>query len=341
MQIEDALVPVHAYDAVVTPFCTLIEFARRDISPQADLLVVAPLSGHFPFLLRDLVIGLLPRFRVYVTDWINVRHAPAECGTFGLDENITCVLDMMRRLTPDLNVIGLCQGGAAALAATAILAQNDDPRTPASLTLIASPIDPLANPTHVVQLLRSRPLKKKKKNLIGTVSGEHAGRGRRVYPADRHLIPLWLYLARHLSKGGELASKLLFDDGTDPDRFPFLDLYISIMDLDAEFFLENTRWLFHECLLRKMALRVQGERADLRAIRTTALLTVEGEHDDIAAPGQTSAALTLCSSLPRRFRNRLLVRGSGHFSLFHGDICRREVLPAIWEFCGCYGPGAP
>jgi len=196
---------------------------------------------------------------------------------------------------------------------------------------MAAPIDPLANPTRVVELLRSRPLSWFEDNLIATVSEEYAGSGRPVYPAHRHLIPLWLYLARHLSEGGELAAKVMFDDGSNPGRFPFLDLYTSIMDLDAKFFLENTKSVFHECLLRKMALSFQGEHADLRAIRTTALLTIEGEHDDIAAPGQTSAAHALCSSLSASFRGRLIVPGSGHFSLFHGDTWRRDVLPAIRE----------
>ncbi len=338
--VENAPVPVLAHETMATPFCTLIEFVAADICPQADLLVVAPLSGHFPILFRDLVIDLLPFFRVHVTDWINVRHVAADCGPFGLDANISCVVDIVRRLAPGLTVTGICQGGVAALAATALLAQHDDSRTPASLILMAAPIDPLANPTRVVELLRSRPLCWFEEHLIGEVSEEYPGNGRRVYPAPRHLIPLWLYLAKHLSQGGELSAKVLFDDGSDPGQFPFLDLYTSIMDLDAKFFLENTKSVFHECLLRNMALSFQGERADLRAIRNTTLLTIEGERDDIAAPGQTSAAHALCSSLSERFRGQLIVPGSGHFSLFYGDTWRREVLPAIREFCrqrhSCY-----
>ncbi len=228
-------------------------FSAPDIPPQADLLLAAPLSGHFPFLFRDLVIGLLPTFRVYATDWVNVRHLSTAFGSFGLDANISCVLGIIKGLAPGLNVLGICQGGVAALAATAILAQHDDPKTPASLILMGAPIDPLANPTRLVRLLRARPLSWFEKHLIGTVSAEYAGSGRPVYPAHRHLISLWLYLARHLSQGGELAAKLLFDDGSDPDQFPFLDFYTSIMDLDAAFLLENTQRVFHECLLRANA----------------------------------------------------------------------------------------
>jgi poly(3-hydroxybutyrate) depolymerase len=326
-------VPVQICETAISPFCTLIEFVTPDISPQADLLVVAPLSGHFPILFRDLVIGLLPLFHVYVTDWHNVRHVSADHGPFGLEANISCVLDVITRRPPGLNVIGICQGGVAALTATAILAQNAD-RTPTSLILMGAPIDPLANPTRVVKLLRSRLLSWFEQHLIAPVPEEYAGSGRQVYPADRHLIPLWLHLARHLSQGGELSAKVVFDDGADPGRFPFLDLYTSIMDLDAKFFLENTKNVFHDCVLREGKLYFEGERVHLRAIRNTALLTIEGERDDIAAPGQTSAAHALCSTLPERFRSQLVVPGSGHFSLFHGDTWRKAVLPAIRKFCG-------
>ena len=324
--------PVYSRDAVVTPFCTLLEFGRSGIAPKADFLVVAPLSGHFPVLLRDLVLGLLADFRVYVTDWHNVRHIPVDQGAFGLDTNIDCVLDMMKRLAPGLNVIALCQAGVPAFAATAILARDHDPHTPAALILVAAPIDPLANPTRVVQLLRSRPLSWFEANVITTVPEIYRGSGRQVYPAHLHLIPLWAYLTRRVSEGGEVASKILFDDGADPGRFPFLDLYTSIMDLDAKFFLENTKIVFQDCLLRRGALRFQGELVDPRAIQRTALLTIEGERDDIAAPGQTCAAHILCTFLPERLHHRILVQGSGHFSLFYGNTWRREVLPAIQNF---------
>jgi len=324
--------PVCARDAQVMPFFSLVEFARADIAPKADFLLVAPISGHFPVLLRDLVLGLLPDFRVYVMDWLNVRHVPVARGSFGLDTNIACVLDMMKGLPPGLNVIALCQGGVPALAATALLSRDQDPHIPAALILIAAPIDPLANPTRVVQLLRSRPLSWFEANVITPVPQKYAGGGRHVYPAHLHLIPLWAYLTRRVTEGGEIAAKVLFDDGADADKFPFLDLYTSIMDLDARFFLENTKVVFQDCLLREGALRFQGELVDPKAIQQTELLTVEGEFDDIAAPGQTGAAHLLCGSLPRRLHHRMVVPGSGHFSLFYGGTWRREVLPAIRNF---------
>ncbi len=330
----DAHVAVRTRDGGGTRFCTLVEFSVPGIAPKGSLLVVAPLSGHFAIIARDLIAGLLPHFCVYITDWINVRHVAATEGQLGLGGNIGGVLDCIKRLPPGLNVLGLCQGGVPALAATALLAQSEHANTPASLVLMGSPIDPLAAPTRVVKLLRSRPLSWFEENVIATVPEDFAGRGRRVYPAQLHSLPLWAYLTRHISGGSDTAAKLLFDDGDDPAQFPFLDLFTSIMDLDAAFFLENTRDVFQECLLRKNALRFGGERIDPGAIRTTALLTIEGERDDIAAPGQTSAAHGLCSSLPRRLRRALAVPHAGHFSLFYGETWRGAVLPAIREFCG-------
>ncbi len=330
--VEDRIVPVQAVDLIKTPFCTVVELARTDVAPQSNVLLVAPLSGHFPVFLRDLIIGLLPFCRVYVTDWINVRHVPADLGSFGFDTNISYLLDITRALPAGLNVIALCQGGVPALAATALLAADNDPRTPASLVLMGSPIDPLANLTGIATLLRSRPLLSFEEYLIKAVPETYAGAGRRVYPGPLHLIPLGIYLTRRFSEGGELRTKVLFDDGADPGRFPFLDLYTSIMDLDARFLLDNTRVVFQECLLREGTLCFQGNRVDPAAMTQTALLTIEGELDDIAAPGQTSAAHTLCCWLPARFRHRVVVPGAGHFSLFHGNTCRRDVIPVIREF---------
>ena len=329
-------VPVRTRDVARSPFCALVEFSAACLPAPENLLIVAPLSGHFPLLARDLILGLLPHFRVYITDWSNVRHVPAQYGPLGLDGNISFVVDCVERLPAGLHVLGLCQGGVPALAATALLAARAETAAPASLTLIGAPIAPLANPTRVVKLLRSRPLSWFERNAIATVPEDYAGHERRVYPAHLHLLPLLLYLTRHIGEGTDTGAKALFDDGADPSRFPFADLYTSIMDLDAAYFLENTRDVFHDCLLPKGALRCKGARVVPAAIRSTALLTVEGERDDIAAPGQTAAAHGLASSLPARLRRQLIVPGAGHFSLFYGETWRRAVLPAIRSFCGTH-----
>lgn len=327
-------VPVATRDVPITPFCMLVECARTDIDVRRKILVVPPLSGHFPILLRDLIVDLIPWFRVYVADWVNVRHIDIAHGTFGLEANIATVLRMMQHVGSGLTVIALCQAGIPALAAAAALAAACDARAPAHLVLMAAPIDPLANPTRVVQLLRSRSLSWMDRSLTEPVSDEFAGRGRLVYPARLQLSALQTYLTRRLLEGSELIGKILADDGSDPRRFPFLDLYTSIMDLDAPFFLENTKSLYHDCELRAGTLQFEGNRIALGAINKTKLMTIEGEWDDIAAPGQTSAAHELCASLSTSSRRRILVPRCGHFSLFHGERWRREVLPEVLRFSG-------
>jgi poly(3-hydroxybutyrate) depolymerase len=301
------------------------------------VLVVAPLSSHFPILLRDLVLGLLPNFQVHVTDWVNARHVPVEHGSFDLDENISHIIQAMRTLAPELNVVALCQAGVPALAATASLSANDQACAPRSLVLIAAPVDPAANPTRVSRLIRSRPLSWYESNVITRVPPPDRGQGRLVYPGSVQLMGLWAYLARHLREGGELLGKLVADDGADPVRFPFLDLYSAVMDLPAEVFLDIVRHVYLERTLVRGTIHVRNEKVALRCIRATGLMTVEGEYDDIAAPGQTQRAHDLCSSIPASARRRLMVPGCGHFSLFHGETWRTRVLPEVQSFIGQSG----
>jgi poly(3-hydroxybutyrate) depolymerase len=334
---EGEAVPVESEDILQMPFCAVTRHARSDGAHLPKVLVVAPLSSHFPILLRDLMLGLLPDFQVYVTDWVNARHVPVEDGSFDLDENILYITHAMRALAPELNVVALCQAGVPALVATASLSTIDQAHAPRSLVLIAAPVDPEANATRVSRLIRSRPLSWYERNVITRVPPPDAGQGRLVYPGSVQLMGLWAYLARHLREGGELLGKLVADDGTDPVRFPFLDLYSAVMDLPAEVFLDIMRHVYLERTLVRGSFRVRNEKVTLGCIRATALMTVEGECDDIAAPGQTQRAHDLCSSIPGGARRRLVVPGCGHFSLFHGDLWRTRVLPEMRSFIGQSG----
>ena len=334
VRVGHAQVPVVTQDVAATPFATLVAFARDDGELRPGILIVPPLSGHFGFLLRDLVAGLVVDFRVLLIDWTNVRHVQTWHGPFGFDDNIATVMQLARHGGPGLSVVGVCQGGLPALAATALLAAADDPAAPESLTLIAAPVDPLARPTRVVRLLRERPLAWFAGTANSLVPEGYSGAGRLVYPAQLQLTALLTYLRRHLDQSGELRQKVRHDDGADPRRFPFLDLYSSIMDLDAKHFVENIERVFHTCAVCRGSLRCGGELVDLRAIRHTALLSIEGREDDIAAPGQTSAAHALCTALPTDLHQKQVISRAGHFSLFHGAVFRREVLPILRDFCG-------
>jgi poly(3-hydroxybutyrate) depolymerase len=332
------LFPVVSQDILQQPFCAVVRLARSDGAHLPKVLVVAPLSSHFPLLLRDLVLGLLPSFQVYITDWVNARHVPVERGQFDLEENISYIVAAMRALAPELNVIALCQAGVPTLVATAHHSHNDRDCAPCSLVLVAAPVDPAANPTRVSRLIGSRTLSWYERNVITEVMSSDAGKGRLVYPGSMQLLGLWAYLARHLREGGELLGKVLTDDGADPVRFPFLDLYSAVMDLPAEVFLDIMRHVYQERTLVTGKFRTGNQAVGLRSIKTTALMTVEGQYDDIAAPGQTQRAHDLCPCVPADARRQLVVPDCGHFSLFHGEIWRTRVLPEVRAFIERFGP---
>jgi poly(3-hydroxybutyrate) depolymerase len=312
-------------------FCLLRSFSRNS-SGGRRALIVAPLAGAYPILLRDLVIALLRELdEVAITDWPDARYVPQSVGCFGLADNILHVEAMMQMLGPCLHVVAVCQGVVPALAATALLSSGDGNAAPLSLTLMGGPVDPLANPSRVVQLLRERPLDWFEHSVIETVADAHPGHGRRVYPRSHQLETFSAYALRHTFERRELFWKMLIDDGEDPIRFPFVSLCWSLMDLPAELLLDSVREVFHAGSLAKGGVCAGRRKIDLSAIAHTALATIEGEEDDIAPPGQTSAAHALCPSVPANLRRRLVVPQSGHFSLFHGQTMRREVVPLIVE----------
>jgi poly(3-hydroxybutyrate) depolymerase len=314
------------------PFCTLLSFtaARK---PRAKVLIVTPLSGHYAFITREMVIGLLPRADVHVTGWLDASRVPASAGDFGFDENIAYIRSACRLLAPGLHVIALCQGVVPALASAALLAGDGDSASlPRSLILTGGPADPLASPARVGELLRQRPLDWFRQNVLDEVPDPMPGSGRMVYPAFRQAAALQAYLFRHLSTGGELWRKVVHDDGLDPVRYPFLEMFNALMDLPARYFLENIERVFQRRCIWEEGLYWRGRKADFTGLRQIALMTVEGAHDDIAVPGQTSAAHRLCPGIPDTRRASAVVPEAGHFSLFHGSIWRRSVLPEIEAF---------
>jgi poly(3-hydroxybutyrate) depolymerase len=299
------------------------------------LLIVAPLAGGYPVLLRDLAIALLRELdEVVVTDWPDSRYVPKGVGAFGLADNILHVETMIRRLGPAPHVLAVCQGVVPAIAATALLSAAADEATPLSLTLVGGPVDPMAGPSRVVRLLRERSLGWFEENVIDEVEDIYPGRGRRVYSRAHQLETFSAYALRHVIERRELFWKMLLDDGEDPIRFPFATLCSSLMDIPAELMLDMVRDVFQRDCLAESNLHVGGRRVELRAIERTALATIEGAEDDIAAPGQTSAAHALCPGIPEPLRRKLTVPGSGHFSLFHGSRSRSIVVPAILELIG-------
>ena len=330
--VRDPPVAVREVAVLRRPFCTLLHFERDTPREDPQILLVAPLSGHSPVLLRDMVAALLPEHDVYITDWADAREVPVADGAFGLEDNIGYVLEFVRRLGPDVHLVGLCQSSVPALAATSLLAAAAETTQPRSLTLIAGSIDPRICPTRCERVLAETPLAWFERTAIVPVPAGYPGARRPVHPRGLRLASLMNYLARHMRARDELFRKLVSDDGEDVARYPFAMLYLAVMDLPAEFFLETVKTVFQDRSLPEGRMMWHGRRIEPAAIARTALMTVEGEDDDVSAPGQTKAAHALCRNIPCGRRRHHVQLGAGHFGTFHGQPWRSRVFPLVRDF---------
>jgi poly(3-hydroxybutyrate) depolymerase len=315
-------------------FCELRRFVRTDSRGLPRLLVVAPLSGHYPTLLRDTVRTLLAEHEVYVTEWCNARDIPPAAGPFGFEDYVDYVIAYLRELAPECHVLAVCQPAVPVLAATAVMAAADDPAVPATMTLIGGPIDTRRSPTVPNDLATGRPLAWFEDNLIACVPAPYAGRGRRVYPGFLQLagfISMNMHL--HVRSHREFFDALVRGDGDGPDAHRrFYDEYLAVMDLPAEFYLDTIERVFQRHAIATGALTHRGARVDPGAITRTALLTIEGGRDDISGPGQTAAALALCRHLRAEQKAAYVHPGVGHYGTFSGRRWRKHIAPRIAEF---------
>jgi len=329
--VEGEAVAVREEAVLRTPFGTLLRFAKDTDAVQPRVLLVAPLSGHFATLLRATVRTMLPDHDVFITDWHNARDVGVAHGRFGLDEYIDHLVDFLREMGPGAHVVAVCQPCVPALAAAALMAEDGDEALPHSLTLMAGPIDARVNPTIVNDLAAGRSLEWFERNVIGIVPRRFAGAGRRVYPGFVQVAAFMrMNPERHRA-----AFRRLYDDivagneGRAVATKAFYDEYFAVLDLTAEFYLETITAIFQDHLLARGELTWRGRPVDLAAITRTALLTVEGERDDICGVGQTAAAHDLCTSLTPYRRRQHLQAGAGHFGVFSGARWEREVYPEI------------
>jgi poly(3-hydroxybutyrate) depolymerase len=316
--------------AANTPFATLRRFRKDGVGAQPKVLLAAPMSGHFATLLRDTVRTLLRDHDVYVTDWHNARDVPAAAGRFGLDEYIDHVIAFIAALGPGVHVVAVCQPCVAALAAAALMAEDDHPAQPASLTLMAGPIDCRVAPTAVNRLATSRPIAWFERHLIGRVPWRLRGAGRRVYPGFLQLAAfVGMNRERHVEQFRRYFDHLVAgdDDSARPIR-EFYDEYMAVADLSADFYLETVRLVFQEYALARGTLTLRGRKVDPLAIRRTALLTVEGERDDICALGQTLAAHDLTRLRPY-MRTHHVQPNVGHYGVFAGRRWQQHIYPVV------------
>ncbi|MBP2229920.1 poly(3-hydroxybutyrate) depolymerase [Azospirillum agricola] len=318
-----------------TPFCNLLHFSKPEGTPaQPRVLLVAPMSGHHATLLRGTVEGLLADHDVFITDWIDARHVPLSAGRFDLDDYIETVQGMIRFLGERTHVVAVCQPAVPVMAAVSLMAAADEPVQARSMTLMGGPIDPMANPTTPVKLAVERPLSWFENSVITTVPMYYPGAFRKVYPGFIQLSGFMsMNLDRHIDAHVNLFRHLVKGDGDSAEQHRrFYDEYLSVMDLSAEFYLQTIETVFQKHALPNGTWVSRGRKVEPSAIRKTALMTVEGELDDISAPGQTIAAHRLCSSLPDGMRKTHFQEGVGHYGIFNGRRWRQNILPEIRDF---------
>jgi poly(3-hydroxybutyrate) depolymerase len=317
------------------PFCKLLHFRNSPGKPK--VLVVAPLSGHHSTLLRDTVRSLLDGHDVWVTDWVDARMVPLSDGPFHLADYIGYVREWITQLSPDLNVISVCQPTVPVLAAVSLMASRSEAQ-PRTMVMMGGPIDARRSPTAVNNLATRKPYSWFEGTLIQRVPEKYPGYMRRVYPGflqhlgfvamnpDRHLDAHWDYF-NHLMAG---------DDESAEKHRDFYDEYNAVLDLPAEYYLDTVRTVFQEFALPKGRMFVRGELVRPQTIREAALLTIEGELDDISGNGQTEAAHALCLNIPRNRREHFVAPNVGHYGIFSGRRWREVVFPRVRDFISTY-----
>ncbi len=335
-------VPVVEEAAFATPFGTLLHFRKDVETPQPKVLVLAPLSGHFATLLRGTVRTLLPDHDVYITDWHNARDVPLSAGRFGFDDYVAHVVRFIEEIGEGTHVIAVCQPAVQALAAAAVMAESDSPVQPRSMTLMAGPVDCRINPTGVNELATSKPIEWFERNLISTVPNRFDGAGRKVYPGFMQCAAfVSMNAQRHLQGHRDLFWHYVNGETDKSDAIEaFYDEYFAVLDLTAEFYIETVQTVFQDYRLAKNELTFRDAPIDMGAIRKTALMTVEGERDDICAIGQTMAAHDLCRSLPTHMRSHHLQTGVGHYGVFSGRRWESQTYPLVRNFIASHATEA-
>jgi poly(3-hydroxybutyrate) depolymerase len=314
-----------------TPFATLLHFKKATEAPQPRVLVVAPMSGHFATLLRATVKTMLTDHDVYITDWHNIRDVPLAGGCFDFSVFVDHLVEFLRVMGAGSHVVAVCQPCVPVLAAAALMAEDGDAAQPRSMTLMAGPIDTRINPTKVNELAIQKPITWFEHNLIAKVPHGYKGTTRQVYPGFMQLAAFMsMNLERHLRSFKDMVEARAADDQS---KFQFIQAfyqeYFAVMDLPAEFYLETVKLVFQDHALALGKLEVHGRPVNPGAIKRTALLTVEGERDDICGLGQTLAAQDLCTGLRQYMKMHHVQTGVGHYGVFSGRRWTNEVYPMV------------
>jgi poly(3-hydroxybutyrate) depolymerase len=331
--IEDRPVPVAEEVVTSTPFGSLVRFTAQLDADRPRVLIVPGLAGHFATLVRGTVRTLLTHHDVYVADWHNARDVPWEAGPFGLDEYIEHLMLFLEAIGPGGHLVAVCQPCAAAIAAAAIMGEDDHPCQPSSLVLMAGPVDARVNPGRVNQFAARQSLALLERTVIMTVPRPYEGAGRRVYPGFLQVMGfMGMGPRRHVDAISGLFNDVAQRAYEDARRTQdFYREFFAVLDVAAEFYLDTARVVFkdHDLALGRMKWR--GRRVDPAAI-TGALLTIEGANDELCPPGQTAAAHDLCVGLPPERKVHHVAPGVGHYGVFSGSRFEREIYPKMRAF---------
>ena len=337
-EVNGVRTPIEIRSVWEKPFCRLLYFDRQHPrplrSPQPRLLIVAPMSGHYATLLRGTVEAFLPTHEVYITDWSDARMVPVSEGRFDLEDYVDYVIEMLHELGGNVHILAVCQPSVPVLAAVSIMEAEGDLFVPVSMTLMGGPIDTRRNPTAVNNLAAEKGIDWFRGNVITKVPFPHPGVMRDVYPGFLQLNGfISMNLDRHMDAHKKLFANLVKGDGDLVDKHrEFYDEYLAVMDLTAEYYLQTVDTVFVKHSLPKGEMTHHGKRVDPSVITNVALMTVEGENDDISGLGQTEATHTLCSSIPDDRRVHYVQKGVGHYGVFNGSRFKSEIVPRICDF---------
>ena len=320
------------------PFCKLLHFRKESRNSkktkQPKILLVAPLSGHHATLLRDTVKTLLPEHDVYITDWTDARMVSMDHGAFHLHDYVYYVQDFIRHLGPNLNVISVCQPTVPVLAAISLMASNKEANLPKTMVMMGGPIDPRKAPTQVNDLATNKPFSWFENNVIYSVPPNYPGYGRRVYPGFlQHAGFVAMNPKRHAQSHWEFYLHLREGDNESAEEHrKFYDEYNAVLDMPAEYYLETIKTVFQDHALPLGTWEVEGQLVRPQDIKDVALLTIEGELDDISGLGQTRAAHDLCAHIPKEMKQHFTAPKCGHYGIFSGRRWREVIAPKIGEF---------
>lgn len=316
------------------PFCKLLHFKKKGFSGfQPPVLMVAPLSGHFATLLRDTVHSMLEDHDVYITDWEDARDVPLSMGSFDFDDYVQYIIDFIKFLGPQVHILGVCQPAVQVLIAVGILSMSGD-IVPRSMTIMGGPIDTRINPTQVDDFAKNHSMEWFRNNFITQVPSYYPGAGRNVYPGFLQLTGfISMHLERHMQSYMNFFGYLIQGNEEKAESHrKFYNEYLSVMDMTAEFFLSSVEKVFKNYDLPQGNILWEGKKVDFSSVRQTALMTVEGEMDDISSPGQTEAAHDLCTHIPDQKRVKFFQTGVGHYGIFNGTKWRTSIMPRIRDF---------